>query len=101
MTTKKQRIKRLIKRISLKVFAFAVVFGIISYLINFPGFANELAMAQFENDNYAFMFWDVFIRFRNLFNSYYDLIICIFTGTIIYDIHEFIKYNKGENTHEN
>ena len=56
-----------------------------------------MAMAQFENDNYAFAAWDGFIHFRNLFNSYYDLIICIFAGTVIYDIVEFIKINKGEN----
>lgn len=97
MTTKNQRIKRLIKHLIFKIFTFAIILGVASYAINFPGFTNEMAMAQFENDNYAFAVWDSFIHFRNLFNSYYDLIICIFTGTVIYDIVEFIKINKGEN----
>lgn len=97
MTTKKERIKRLVKHLAFKIFIFAIILGIVSYIINFPGFTNEMAMAQFENDNYAFAAWDGFIHFRNLFNSYYDLIICIFAGTVIYDIVEFIKINKGEN----
>ena len=97
MTTKKQRIKRLVKHLIFKIFTFAIILGIVSYVINFPGFTNEMAMAQFENDNYAFAAWDGFIHFRNLFNSYYDLIICFFAGTVIYDIVEFIKINKGEN----
>ena len=97
MTTKKQRIKRLVKHLIFKIFTFVIILGIVSYVINFPGFTNEMAMAQFENDNYAFAAWDGFIHFRNLFNSYYDLIICIFAGTVIYDIVEFIKINKGEN----
>lgn len=97
MTTKKERIKRLVKQLFWKILVFSVIIGVTSYLINFPTFTNEMAMAQFENDNYAFAAWDSFIHFRNLFNSYYDLIICIFAGTIIYDIYEFIKINKGEN----
>ena len=97
MTTKKQRIKRFIIHTTIKILIFAVIFGIVSYLINFPIFTNEMAMAQLENDNYAFAAWDGFIRFRNLFNSYCDWIICFFAGTIIYDIYEFIKINKGEN----
>jgi len=97
MTTKRQRIKRFITHLIFKIFTFAIILGIVSYVINFPGFTNEMAMAQFENDNYAFAAWDGFIHFRNLFNSYYDLIICFFAGTVIYDIVEFIKINKGEN----
>lgn len=98
MTTKKQRIQRFIKRLAVKIFIFAIVFGVASYLINLPTFTNEMAMAQFENDNYAYAAWDSFIHFRNLFNSYYDLIICVFAGTVTYDIYNFIKHSKGENT---
>ena len=97
MSTKNQQIKRLVKYLVFKVLTFAIILGIVSYIINFPGFTNEIAMAQFENDNYAFAAWDNFIHFRNLFNSYYDLIICIFAGTVLYAIVEFIKINKGEN----
>lgn len=97
MTTKNQRIKHFIKHLIFKILTFAIIFGIFSYIINFPVFTNEMAIEQFENDNYAFAAWDSFIHFRNLFNSYYDLIICIFAGTVIYDIAEFIKINKGEN----
>lgn len=101
MTTKNQRIKRFIKHLIFKVLTFAIILGVFSYIINFPEFTNEMAMAQFENNNYAFAAWDSFIRFRNLFNSYYDLIICIFAGTVIYDIVKFIKIIKGETEHEN
>ena len=38
--------------------------------------------------------WDAFAKAKNLFNSYYDLIICLFAGTVIYDIYEFIKINE-------
>lgn len=53
MTTKKERIKRLVKHLAFKIFTFAIILGIASYVINFPGFTNEMAMAQFENDNYV------------------------------------------------
>ena len=96
MTAKNQRIKRFIKYLIFKILTFAIILGIFSYIINFPVFTNEMAIEQFENDNYAFAAWDSFIHFRNLFNSYYDLIIWIFVGTVIYDIVEFIKINKGE-----
>ena len=97
MTTKKERIKRFIKQLLWKILVFSVAMGVISYLTNFPAFTNEMAMAQFENDNFSYVVWDAFIKAKNLFNSYYDLIICLFAGTVIYDICEFIKINKGEN----
>ena len=97
MTTKKERIKRLVKHLFWKVLVFSVIMGVISYLINFPAFTNEMAMAQFENDNFSYAAWDVFAKAKNLFNSYYDLIICLFAGTVIYDIYEFIKINEGSN----
>ena len=97
MTTKKERIKRLIKQLFWKILVFSVIIGATSYLINFPTFTNEMAMAQFENDNFSYAAWDTFVKIKNLFNSYYDLIICLFAGTVIYDIYEFIKINKGEN----
>ena len=97
MTTKKQRIMRLIKHTALKTLLFSIILGSISYLVNFAGFTNEMAMMQFENDNYSYAAWEAFTAAKNLFNSYYDLIICLFAGTVIYDIYEFIKINKGEN----
>ena len=97
MITKKERIKRFIKQLFWKILVFSIIIGAIFYLINFPAFTNEMAMAQLENDNFSYAAWDAFVNVRNLFNSYYDLIICIFAGTIIYDISAFIKINKGEN----
>jgi uncharacterized membrane protein len=97
MTTKKERIKRLVKHLFWKVLVFSIIIGAISYLVNFAGFTNEMAMMQFENDNYSYAAWEAFTTAKNLFNSYYDLVICFFAGTIIYDIYEFIKINKGEN----
>ena len=97
MTTKKERIKRLVKHLFWKVLVFSIIIGATSYLINFPTFTNEMAMAQFENDNFSYATRDAFVKAKNLFNSYYDLIICLFAGTVIYDIYEFIKINKGEN----
>lgn len=94
MTTKKDRIKRLVKQLFWKILVFSVIMGAISYLINFPTFTNEMAMAQLENDNYSYAAWSAFVSAKNLFNSYYDLIICLFAGTVIYDIVEFIKINK-------
>ena len=49
MTTKKERIKRLVKQLFWKILVFSVIIGATSYLINFPTFTNEMAMAQFEN----------------------------------------------------
>lgn len=96
MISRKNRIKRFIIHTFIKIFIFAVALGVIGFVINFPGLANELAMGQFENDNFSYGFWSAFDTARNLFNSLYDLIICFFAGTIIYDIVTFIKYNKGE-----
>ena len=97
MPTKQQRIIRFAKSTILKILIFALMLGLIGYVVNFPTFANDMAMAQFENDNFSYAAWDAFVNARNLFNSYYDFIICFFAGTIIYDIYEFIKINKGEN----
>ena len=97
MTTKKERIKRFVKYLFWKVLVFSIIMGVTSYLINFPTFTNEMAMEQFENDNFSYAAWDAFVNAKNLFNSYSDLIICFFAGTVIYDIRNFIKYNKGEN----
>ena len=85
MTVKNQRIKRFIKHLIFKSLIFAIILGIffLYNIINFPVFTNEMAIEQFENDDYAFAVWDNFIHFRNLFNSYYGLIICIFAGTVI------------------
>ena len=88
---------RLIRHTAFKIFLFSIILGSISYLVNFAGFTNEMAMMQFENDNYSYAVWETFVAAKNLFNSYYDLVICFFAGTIIYDIYEFIKINKGEN----
>ena len=96
MTTKKERIKRLVKQLFWKILVFSIIIGTTSYLINFPVFTNEMAMAQLENDNFSYAAWEAFVSAKNLFNSYYDLIICLFAGTVIYDIYEFIKINKGE-----
>lgn len=97
MPIKRKRIKRLVNQTVLKIILFSIILGATAFLINFPGFTNEMAITQFENDNYSYAAWEVFVSAKNLFNSYYDLIICIFAGTIIYDIYEFIKINKGEN----
>ena len=97
MPTKRQRIIRFAKSIILKILIFALILGLIGYVVNFPTFTNDMAMAQFENDNFSYAAWDAFVKAKNLFNSYYDLVICLFAGTVIYDIYEFIKINKGEN----
>ena len=97
MSTKKKRIMRLVRRLAFKIIVFSIILGAASYLINFPAFTNEMAMAQFENDNYSYAAWDAFIKAKNLFNSYFDWIISFFVGTVIYDIYNFIKINKGEN----
>ena len=97
MPIKRKRIIRFAKSTILKILIFALTLGLIGYVVNFPTFTNDMAMAQFENDNFSYATWDAFVNARNLFNSYYDLIICIFAGTIIYDISAFIKINKGEN----
>lgn len=96
MVPLKTRIKRLVIHTFIKILIFAVIFGAIGFIINFPGLANEIAMGQLENDNFSYGFWSAFDTARNLFNSLYDLIICFFAGTIIYDIYIFIKHNKGE-----
>ena len=95
MIPRKTRIKNFIIHTLIKIFIFAVALGVIGFVINFPGIANELAMGQFENDYFSYGFWNAYSTARNLFNSLYDLIICFFAGTIIYDIITFIKYNKG------
>ena len=97
MIPRKKRIKRFIIHTLIKILIFAIALGLITYIINFPAITNELAIGQFENDNFAYGFWDTYNTVRNSFNSLYDLIIYFFVGVIISDIITFIKYNKGEN----
>lgn len=94
------RIKRFVFKTGVKIFIFAVIMGMIAYILNLPTFTNSMAISQFENDNYSYMAWNGFLQLKNFFSSYYDSAICIFIGTIIYDIYTFIKHNKGENKHE-
>ena len=96
MISRKKRIKRFIIHTLVKILFFAITLGLITYIFNFPAITNELAMGQFENDNFAYGFWDTYNTVRNSFNSLYDLIIYFFVGVIISDIVTFIKYNKGE-----
>lgn len=96
MIPRKKRIKRFIIHTLTKILIFAIALGLVTYIVNFPAIANELAMGQFENDNFAYGFWDTYNTVRNTFNSLYDLIIYFFVGVIISDIVTFIKYNKGE-----
>ena len=97
MSTKKQRIKHFICKTAIKIFIFTIFMGIIAYLINLPIFTNEMAMNQLQSDDYSYVAWDTFIHLRNLFNSFDDFVIGFFIGTIIFDIYNFIKHNKGEN----
>ena len=97
MIPRKKRIKRFIIHTLTKILIFAIALGLVTYIVNFPAITNELAMGQFENDNFAYGFWDTYNTVRNTFNSLYDLIIYFFVGVIISDIVTFIKYNKGEN----
>ena len=96
MIPRKKRIKRFIIHTFVKILIFAIALGLVTYIVNFPAITNELAMGQFENDNFAYGFWDTYNTVRNVFNSLYDLIIYFFVGVIISDIVTFIKYNKGE-----
>lgn len=97
MIPQKKRIKRFIIHTLIKILIFTITLGLVTYVINFPSIANELAMGQFENDNFAYGLWDTYNTVRNVFNSLHDLIIYFFVGVIISDIVIFIKYNKGEN----
>lgn len=97
MIPKKTRVKRLLIHTLIKILIFSVVLGAIGFILNFPGIANDLAMGQLENDYFSYAFWQSYINVRNIFNSVYDVIICFFVGTLIHDIHTFIKINKGEN----
>lgn len=97
MSTKNQRIKRFICKTAIKIFIFTIFMGIIAYLVNLPIFTNEMAMNQLQSNDYSYVAWDTFIHLKNLFNSFGDLAISFFIGTIIFDIYNFIKHSKGEN----
>lgn len=96
MIPRKIRIKHFLIHTLIKILIFAIALGVITFAINFPGIANELAMGQLENDNFSYGFWSAYNTARNIYNSCYEIIISFFIGTIIYDIYAFIKHNKGE-----
>lgn len=97
MTTKKKRVKRLVINILTKILIFALILGALGLFFNSAVFANYIAMGQLDHDDISYVFWSIYVVAKGAFNSLYDLIICFFAGTIIYDIYEFIKINKGEN----
>lgn len=96
MVPQKTRIKRLVIYILTKILIFTLILGALGLFFNSAVFANYIAMGQLDHDDVSYVFWSIYVVAKGAFNSLYDLIICFFAGTIIYDIYEFIKINKGE-----
>lgn len=96
MNPLKTRIKRLVISILTKILVFTLILGALGLFFNSAILANHIAMGQLEHDDISYLFWSIYVVAKGAFNSLYDLIICFFAGTIIYDIYEFIKINKGE-----
>lgn len=96
MVPLKTRIKRLVINILTKILIFVLVLGALDMFFNSPILANHIAMGQLDHDDISYVFWSIYVVVKGAFNSLYDLIICLFAGTIIYNIYEFIKINKGE-----
>ena len=101
MRTKRQRIQSFVIQCLLKIFAFVLIMSVVGFALNYPTLANAFALSQFENNDSLYAGWEGFLRLRNFFNSYYDIITAIFGGSIIYDIIDFIKINKEKTKHEN
>ena len=76
---------------------FFVILGAISYFLNLPILTNYLASGQLNHDDISYVLWSAYVVIKSFFNLYCDLFICIFAGTIAYDIYTFIEINKGEN----
>lgn len=96
MVPLKTRIKRLIINILIKILIFVLILGALDMFFNSAILANHIAMGQLDHDDIFYIFWSIYVVAKGAFNSLYDLIICLFAGTIIYNIYEFIKINKGE-----
>jgi fructose-specific phosphotransferase system IIC component len=96
MVPLKTRIKRFVISILTKILIFVLVLGVLDMFFNSPILANYIAMGQLDHDNISYIFWSIYVVIKGTFNSLCDLIVCLFAGTIIYDIYEFIKINKGE-----
>ena len=96
MVPLKTRVKRLVINILTKILIFVLVLGALGMFFNSPILANYIAMGQLNHDDISYIFWGIYVVAKGAFNSLYDLIICLFAGTIIYNIYEFIKINKGE-----
>ena len=92
----KTRIKRFVISTLTKILIFTLILGALGLFFNSAIFANHIAIGQLEHDDISYLFWSIYVVAKGAFNSLYDLIICFFAGTIIYDIYEFIKINKGE-----
>ena len=93
MTTKKFIIKTILK---------IVIYGIMStialtFLLDNPIITNAIAMEQMKPSDELYLLMVMFIKSKQFISVIYGWLTTIFVGTVIYDIYNFIKTNKGEN----
>ena len=93
MTTKKFIIKTILK---------IVIYGIMStialtFLLDNPIITNAIAMEQMKPSDELYLLMVMFIKSKQFISVIYGWLTAIFVGTVIYDIYNFIKTNKGEN----
>lgn len=93
MTAKKFIIKTILK---------IVIYGIMStialtFLLENPIITNAIAMEQMKPSDELYLLMVMFIKSKQFISMVYGWLTAIFAGTVIYDIYNFIKTNKGEN----
>ena len=92
MTTKKFIIKIIVKTI-----LFVVFTTIVFTLANSPIIANSVAMGQMQNSNDYYILMELYNNTKHYVSIIYNCITVFFTGTIIYDVYQFIKTKTKEN----
>lgn len=93
--------KAVITRSIFKVALAAVILMLLSVISNafFPTMTNEMAMAQFENDNFAYATWQLWQNTVQILNMLRGFTVGITGVSIAIDVYKLFKTRK-ENVNE-
>lgn len=93
--------ERLIAKSIIKIGLAMVILILLSVIANafFPTMTNEMAMVQFENDNFAYATWQLWQNTVQILNMFKGFTVGITGVSIAIDVYKFFKTRK-ENVNE-
>ena len=88
--------KRLIARSTWKILIMTFVLIILTYVFSmlYPAMNNDMAMTQFENDNFAFAAFQTWQNVPRIVTMIKGTAVCITSISIIIDVIKYFKTRK-------